>query len=74
MLAMTQLYTGGPAVAGFTGRNLWVVDDTANLAVGNDAANLLAIWCNRIFGLRELDILLPSNSVGAETILDSNVS
>jgi len=74
MVEMTQLYTGGPSVAMFTGRTLWGVDDTGVLTITNDRAGILGEWCNRIFSLRESDYLLPTNSVGAESLSDSLVS
>lgn len=73
MVEMTSLYTGGPAASAFTGRNLWALNDTANLAVANNRAGLLNEWLNRIFDLRTSEILLPTNSVGSETIADSLV-
>lgn len=74
LVEMTELYTGGVYAAVFTGPTEWVTDDTITLAVTNDRAGALHEWMNRVFDMRENDLLLPSNSAGGETINDSLIA
>jgi len=71
---MTQLYTGGLYVALFSGTADWQLDDRITLAVANDRGGTLHEWMNRVFNLRESDLLLPSNAAGAETIADTLIA
>lgn len=74
LVAMTQLYTGGPSLTLFTGENVWGIDDTLTLTVTNDRAGEMHEWCNRVFSLRTSDLLLPTNSAGGESINDNVIS
>ena len=70
LVPMTQLYTGGPSVAAFTGRTYWSTTDTFTITVSNNRASDMHEWANRIFALRDNDLLLPSNVAALETIDD----
>lgn len=74
LVPMSQLYTGGPFATIFSGVLPWQVKDRITLAVANDRAGALHEWMNRVFSLRESDLLLPSNNAGAETIADTLIA
>lgn len=71
---MVQLYTGGPYLAVFSGTNDWQENDRITVAITNDRAGALHEWMDRVFALRENDLLLPSNSAGGETISDTLIA
>lgn len=71
---MTKLYAGGPSVAVFSGSTPWVINDGWNLTVTNDrgGSTFGASWqsfFDRVFGMRAMDLLLPS--AGSPTISDT---
>jgi len=66
-------YVGGPVLAAFTGSTRWKNKDTFAVVVTNDRAGTLQVGCNRMLGLQQLDLLLPSDSSASETIPDSVV-
>jgi hypothetical protein len=74
MAAMRSIYTGGPSVVVFQGLTAWANYDTITATMTNDAAGQLHEWMNRSFGLREANLLIPSNAAGGETILDSLIA
>lgn len=74
LVPMTELYTGGPFVASFTGSTEWALGDTSTLPMANDRAGALHEWMNRAFDLRENNLLIPTNSTGSETIADSLIA
>ncbi len=74
LVEMTELYTGGPYVAAFSGPTNWVVDDKLTLTVTNDRAGALLEWMDRVFDLRANRLLLPTDSGGTETIADSLIA
>lgn len=73
LVPMTKLYTGGIYAAAFSGRTFWRLNDTGTITVTNDAAGVLSSWANRIFALRDSELLIPSNVSGSESQLDSLV-
>jgi len=74
MVAMAELYNGGPLAAIFTGSDAYRVGDEYSLTVTNDRAGLLHEWLARTFDLAGNQMLLPVDSTGGETIPDSVVS
>lgn len=71
----TELYSGGPYVALFSGPTKFVVNDSFAIAVANNYATN-AKWqflADRFFGLRSLGLQIPSTT-GAATILDSLIA
>lgn len=74
LIPMTKLYTGGIYAAAFSGRTYWRLNDTGTITVTNDAAGVLGSWANRIFALRDSELLIPSNVSAQETQADSAVS
>ena len=74
MVAMTELYNGGPLAAMFAGNDAYRVGDKYNITVTNDRAGLLHEWMARTFDLATNQIVLPVDSGGSETIPDSVVS
>jgi hypothetical protein len=74
---MTQLYTGGPSLAVFSGADDFGQGDYASAAVTNSrgAAGTLDTFqtaCDRLLGLRGFDLLLPSS--GTPTISDNLIA
>ena len=74
MRQMTELYNGGLFVAAFQGSTDHQVGDDAQIQVVNDYAGEVHTWCDRIFGLRNSRLLLPSDNTGNETIPDSLIA
>lgn len=72
LIAATQLYSGGPYIACFAGKEPLAEDDTWNLAVTNDRAGEIQEWFQRNFN--RPDLLLPSDTGGTETIADSLIA
>ncbi len=72
MQPATRLYAGGPYVAIIPNSTNWVVGDTITLTVTNDRAGELHEWMNRIFSLRENDLVFPIDSPG--TVPDSVIA
>ena len=69
----TELYTGGPYVAIFTGATATVKADTFSIAVSNNWGGKFQKTFERYFGMRSLGQQLPSATGGGETISDSLV-
>lgn len=71
MVAMTELYAGGPFAAAFGGRDAFRINDEFALAVANNRAGTLHEWMHRTFDLAQERLLLPVNSAGSETVPDT---
>src|SRR6185437_14786753 len=65
---MTQLYAGGPSVAGFAGATNVVVGDSWTVAISN-TPGLLALWMERFFSLNSRGVVIPYS--GSPTAADS---
>ena len=65
----TELYTGGPYGAIFSGGTATVKNDRFTFAVTN-AQGVYQEWFERWFGMRALGLQLPSNAAAGETIAD----
>ena len=65
--AGTQLYSGGPFVAAFSGRTTAQSGDTYSLAVTNTHAGLWVDWYQRCFDLATKGLLLPTTG---STLID----
>lgn len=74
LVALTELYSGGPLVAVFSGSNDLKNEDNWTLTVTNDRAGELQEYYNRNFNMAGLGLLLPSNDAGAETIPDTVIA
>lgn len=84
MAAMRALYTGGPMFAAFSPANVgpkvlsggksWAEGDSFTITVSNDRAGAFQEWFNRNFNMTSLSLLLPSDTAGNETILDSLIA
>lgn len=74
MVAMTELYAGGPFVAAFSGPTDFVVGDEATITVANDMRGALHTWCNRVFALRTNRLLLPTVTDNSETQADTLIA
>jgi hypothetical protein len=70
--AMTRLYAGGVYATLVDGRTAWVAGDRITLAVTNDRAGAIHEWMNRVFDLRDNDVLFPTS--GSETIADTLIA
>jgi hypothetical protein len=68
----TELYTGGPYVAAFTGKTAVVNEDNWTLTVANNRAGKIQEWFNRCFDMTGKGLLLPS--AGAAVIPESVIS
>lgn len=69
IVAGTRLYAGGPYVACFPGVSEDVLEDSWTLAVANNRGGSLQEWYNRVYGMADLDLLLPVS--GSNAIPDS---
>ena len=67
----TQLYSGGPSIAGFSGNTKVLVQDSWTQALTSNAG-LLGQYCDRALGLKGQNVLIPS--AVSPTISDSVVS
>lgn len=74
LVAMTQLYNGGPFCALFGGATPFSLDDLFSLDVTNDYGGALQTRFWRVFGMPDLGLMLPSNAAGSETIADSVIA
>lgn len=72
LVAMTEMYSGGPLLAAFAGSTAFAAGDSWSVATTNDRAGLLREWCQRNFDMASLGLLFPSS--GSPTIPDSVVS
>lgn len=77
---MDSLYAGGPEVKVFSGSARFrkgadqVTPDKFTLTLTNDRAGLIQEWFERVFSMRDKGLLLPSDTGGTETVLDSLVA
>lgn len=67
----TQLYTGGPFAAMFSGATDWELDDKFGITVTNAQAGAFQTLFDRLFDMRTKELLLPSVTGGTETIDDA---
>lgn len=78
LVQMTELYTGGPSAAIFSGKSPFYAGDTQvtpdyfTITTTNDRAGSFQEWFNRNFDMASLGLLLPSASSG--TISDSLIA
>jgi hypothetical protein len=61
---MTELYTGGPLAAAFTGARNFRVGDTAVITVLNNREGQLHEWLHRLLNLGGSRILFPTADPG----------
>jgi hypothetical protein len=66
LVAMTELYAGGPRVAAFTGARNFAVGDTATITVLNNREGELHEWFHRLLGLGGNRILFPVATPGTQ--------
>jgi hypothetical protein len=72
VVAGTQLYNGGPFVAGFSGADRTALDDYYDLAVANSlGSNSFARGFDRLYDMRGLGVYFPSSN--SPTIPDALV-
>ena len=69
---MSRLYPGGPCLSLFSGSTSWARGDLATLPVNNNYGGLLVLFSDRIFGLREQALVLPTS--GSPTVADSLIT
>ena len=74
---LTRLYIGGPFCGVFSGATAYQLNDTYTITTTNNrggASNLALFqsWFDRAFGMRQLDLLLPSS--GSPTVSDGLIS
>ncbi len=70
---MTELYSGGPSVAVFSGNAKLILNDAWTVAVGQ-TYGAFQKWLDRIFNLRGLGLTIPFDSAGGETVSDSLIA
>jgi hypothetical protein len=68
---MNPLYTGGPSVVIFSGNINMIINDTYWINFYNDYNGQFQRLFDRLFNMKSLGYLLPSNATGGETIPDS---
>lgn len=69
LVPATQLYTGGPFAAIFSGATATVKNDRFTFAVTN-TQGVFQEWFDRWFDMKKLGLQLPSDAGGSETIVD----
>ena len=74
MVEATLAYTGGPFVAIFAGATNLIANDKFTVAIANNRAGSFQEWFDRCFNMKSLALQLPSDTGGAETIVDSLIS
>lgn len=74
LVAMSELYDGGPFAVAFSGATEFKAGDEWTIAVTNDRAGEVQEYYQRAFGMRSRGLLLPSNSAGSETVADTVIS
>lgn len=70
----TQLYTGGPFAAIFSGATKFITNDIFHAAITNDFGGQYQTCFEQFFGMRSMGLQLPSDASGSETIGDSSIS
>lgn len=73
MTPMIPLYQNGPSVAIFSGATKLVKDDQYQVAISNTWGEFQKMF-QQFFDMRTLDLQLPSDNAGAETIVDTLVA
>ncbi len=71
---MTQAYAGGPYFAVMSGNVNLVKGDTIFVGITNSYSGKFQVLFDRLFGMKAMGLLLPSNAVGGETISDGLIS
>lgn len=69
-----QIAPGGAGVVVLPGSTDWAVNDSLFLTLTNNGEGAWNTELDRFFGMYERGLLLPANTGGAETILDSLIS
>jgi hypothetical protein len=59
----TELYTGGPYVAAFSGNQAVALGDSWTMAVANSRAGEFQTWFDRVFGMAEKGLILTTRGV-----------
>lgn len=72
MTRATEIYSGGPVLALFSGSTGWSQTDTITVTTTNNRAGVVREWCERNFGMAALGLKFPTS--GAPTIPDNVVS
>jgi hypothetical protein len=75
-VVLTQMvqHANGPFISVIPGSTNFVRGDVFNVAITNDNGGKFQTYFNRMFGMAQRGLLLPSDSGGAETIPDSLIS
>ena len=68
----TRLYAGGPYVGLFSGSTNFLLDDQFTVAIANNYGSKWALLLERLFGLRDLGLAIPS--AASPTIADTLVA
>jgi hypothetical protein len=67
MVQMTELYASGLYAAAFSGPTDFVAGDGATITVVNNREGLMHEWLNRLLGLSNQKLMLPTASTGTQT-------
>lgn len=70
----TPIYANGPYAAVFAGATNFIQGDKFNVTVSQNRAGEIQEWFDRFFGMRQLGLILPSDTGGSETIVDTLVA
>jgi hypothetical protein len=71
---MSQTYVGGPYLTIFSGNANLAKGDIIYVGISNDYGGKMQLLFDRLFNMKSLSLMLPSNNAGGETISDSLVS
>lgn len=74
MCEATQAYTGGPFVAIFAGATDVIKNDQWNITISNNNGGVIQTFFERMFGMRNLGLVLPSVTDDSETVAETLVS
>jgi hypothetical protein len=72
MTPLTQLYTGGPLLALFSGSEPWAQGDTIDVSVANNYAGDWLMMLQRMCNMRQLGLYVPTT--GSNLVNDSLIS
>lgn len=70
----SSLYTGGPWIAGFRGSTDVVKNDQMNVTIAQDNGGIFQTYFDRLFGMRNMGLQIPSATGGGQTVSESLTS
>lgn len=74
MTPATQMYVGGPYISAHSGATDTVLGDRRTLTIANNYESEFVYWLDRMFDLKTLDLMPPTDTGGTETVADSLIA